>query len=145
MKTNRIKPLLKAAIAVGIAVAVTGCNSMTFGSWPPARGGGMAEVAPPSRSHLVVASQATGKSQLYAQVHGAESALEALVARGADRFTPGDLTLARKLTYRIRREIAGDLLSEAETNMIELSDRLSVIDRRLNEIEIRMADFTTMS
>ncbi len=100
-------------------------------------------MAPASRSHLVVAPQGSGKSALFAQVAAAEGVLDALIARGAMTYTPGDATLARKLCTRIRREIAGDLLSEAETDMIELADRLSVIDRRLSEIEIRLSEFSS--
>jgi len=125
-----------------VALASTGCG---IGQWPPMRGGGMAEVAPASRSHFVVASQGSGKSALFAQVVEAEEALDALIERGALTYTPGDATLARKLCIRIRREIAGDLLSEAETDMIELTDRLLVIDRRLREFETRLTDTGTMS
>ena len=134
------RSFIRSVFAGTVALSSTGCG---IGQWPPMRGGGMAEVAPAGRSHLVVASQGSGKSALFVQVANAEEALDALIERGAMTYTPGDATLARKLCIRIRREIAGDLLSEAETDMIELTDRLSVIDRRLAEIEIRLSEFGT--
>lgn len=134
------RAFVRSLLVGAAALSSTGCG---IGQWPPMRGGGMAEMAPASRSHLVVAPQGSGKSALFAQVAAAEGVLDALIARGAMTYTPGDATLARKLCTRIRREIAGDLLSEAETDMIELADRLSVIDRRLSEIEIRLSEFSS--
>lgn len=136
------KSLIRLTALGVVAIGLIGCS---IGNWPPMRGGGMAEIAPASRSHLVVAAHDTGKAQLFTQVVQSESFLDELIERGAFRYMPGDTTIAMKLAGRIRREISGDLLSEAETDLIELIDRLSVIDQRLNDIDVRISDIATMT
>lgn len=114
--------------ATFIATVMTGCVSV---SWPPQRGGGVAETAPPERHEIVLAEAGEAEQQLLSKLEAMEGELNQHIGNGAMKYVPAETTLARLLTVRIRREIAGTLYSDASTDLIELNDRLSVIDRIL--------------
>ena len=122
------------------AVALSGCISV---SWPPVNGGGMAEIAPPQRHHVLLTSASSSEQVLLTQVELLEGQLEDLIANDAMRFVPAETTLAKKLVARIRREIAGTLYSEAESDMIELRDRISIINASLVKVRRQKADIHT--
>lgn len=125
--------LLGAAALLLPLLSTTGC---VLNGWPPVRGGGMAEMAPPERVFPANYEPGSATTTVIEDLAAAEAALDTLEARGAMRFAPGDTTIARKLTHRIRREIAGDLISEARKDLVELSDRLAMIDRRLGSLVV---------
>lgn len=116
------------ATTICAALLLSGCVSV---SWPPARGGGVAEIAPPDRHTVVLTQAGDTERELLARLESLESELAQHIASGAMQYVPAETTLARLLTARIRREIAGTLYSAASTDLIELGDRLSVIDRIL--------------
>jgi len=122
------------------AVVLSGCISV---SWPPVNGGGMAEIAPPQRHHVLLTGASQSEQLLLTQVEMLEEKLEELVANDAMRFVPAETTLAKKLVVRIRREIAGTLYSAAESDMIELRDRISIIDSSLVKVRRKREDIHT--
>ena len=113
------------------ALSLTGC---VLGHWPAERGGGMAEVAPPERHQVLLHPTHQHQARLLDRLMLMEASLERLVAQGAEDYMRAETTLARKLTFRIRREIAGGLDGEAERDLIRLRDRLQLIDRKINGV-----------
>ena len=91
----------------------------------------MAETAPPERHAIMLAEASDAERDLLLRLEALEGELAQYVTLGAMRYVPAETTLARLLAVRIRREIAGTLYSAASMDLIELDDRLSVIDRML--------------
>lgn len=117
-----------------IAANVSGCVSV---SWPPARGGGMAETAPAERRAVVLAAADSVETDLLLHLETLEVDLADAISRGAMTYVPAETTLARLLRARIRREIAGTLYSDAAQDLIELAERIDMIDRALADPTIR--------
>lgn len=91
----------------------------------------MAEVIPTERYDLLFASATPAEREMLVTLNGLEADLLIADERGAMRYVPAEMTLARLLSARIRREIAGTLYSDAAKNLIELADRVSVIERAI--------------
>lgn len=115
-------------IAFLAAASLSGCVSV---AWPPARGGGMSEMIPADRYDLLFASATPAEQEILALLNRLEADLLDANERGAMRYVPAEATLARLLCNRIRREIAGTLYSDAAKNLIDLADRLEMIERAL--------------
>ena len=111
-----------------VAASVSGCFSV---GWPPARGGGMAEIVPAERHAVVLTAADPAEADLLIRLEILEADLADAVSRGAMTYVPAETTLARLLRARVRREIAGALYGDAARNLIELAERIDMIDRAL--------------
>ncbi len=120
---------------IGVTAVLSGCVSI---AWPPFNGGGLAEIAPPERHRIVITAVSTSESELLRQLQDEEAMLERLIAIEARRYAAAETTLAERLSKRIRREIAGTLYSDAARNLIELRDRVDMIDRTLSRARINV-------
>lgn len=119
---------MRSLIALIAAASMTGCISV---AWPPARGGGVAEMIPSERYDVLFASASPAEREMLTTLNTLEADLADARERGAMTYVPAETTLARLLCARIRREIAGTLYSDAAKNLIELADRVDAIDRAL--------------
>ncbi len=106
-------------------------GACSYVSWPEHRGGGMAEITPRDEGVMLISDNLDKAHILYDQLALFEAGLEDLVQKGAFGFARAETTLAQKLIIRIRREIAGDLLIDAEKDLISLRARLSRIQDQL--------------
>ncbi|MCR9257711.1 MAG: hypothetical protein NXI16_16630 [Alphaproteobacteria bacterium] len=124
--------MLRSTLLAASVLLLNGCVAV---SWPPMNGGGVAEIAPPERMRMMQIAASPTEQALLRELQDAEKRLEILLGKGAHRFAAAETTLAKRLCIRIRREVAGTLYSEAQADLIELQDRLVLIERSLAQIE----------
>ena len=116
-------------LALGTSILLGGCVPM---NWPPHGGGGAAELAPAERARVIRVAATSTEISLLATLQAAEARLEGLKARGAARYAAAETVLATTLSSRIRRQIDGSLYSAAEADLIQLRDRLGIIEKTLS-------------
>ena len=103
-----------------LALVVSGCAS-----WPAERGGGAAELAPPTPGEIRLGEiQATWSDTLYLRLEQVESELERVTADGGMMRAPAALTLARTLCVRVRRQLAGGLEVDAAIDLLRLEEQV---------------------
>lgn len=117
---------------------VTGCAP-----WPVERGGGAAEISPPPPTQVLLGSTETSwVGTLYMRLEFVEAELQRITALGGMEKTPAAITLARGLSIRIRRELAGGLIVDAARDLLSLEEYVTrmvdVYDRVVSS-----ADFGT--
>ncbi|RED43799.1 hypothetical protein [Aestuariispira insulae] len=119
---------MRGIITILTLAVLSACSSPV---WPPERGGGMAERTPAARHAVFSKVTDSRRDRLFDRLMVLETALEAMIADGADRKARAEVNLAQKKTVRIRREIAGHLFGEAEKDLIALKERLNRIRNRI--------------
>lgn len=103
-----------------LASAISGCAS-----WPAERGGGAAELTPPPPGEIRIGeARATWSDTLYLRLEQVEAELERLTADGGMIRAPAALTLARTLSVRVRRQLAGGLDVDAAIDLLRLEEQV---------------------
>jgi len=115
---------------------VAGCTT-----WPVERGGGAAEVSPlPPTQILLGSTETSWVGTLYMRLEFAEAELERITALGGMEKTPAAITLARGLSIRVRRELAGGLIVDAARDLLSLEEYVTqMVD--IYERVVSRADF----
>jgi hypothetical protein len=129
MRNTVQNQIVTVAKVTSFAAALSGCM---IGQWPPHRGGGIAEVAPPERQWSVNAPRSQSEQDLLSHVQRLEGALVIAIEKGADTTASANTILAQRLANRVRREIAGALFTDAAQDLI-------VLERLITEIEASLA------
>lgn len=97
------------------ATSVSGCALIKADPWPKAGGGGMAEWSP------IADERASALNER----------LEILRERNATIYAASDFSEAETLMRRVRREVAGELNIDAESDMDALDEKILSIEQRL--------------
>ena len=112
-----------------LASAVSGCTS-----WPAERGGGAAELTPPPPGEIRLGeTRATWSDTLYLRLEQVEAELERFTADGGMIRAPAALTLARTLSVRVRRQLAGGLDVDAAIDLLRLEEQVIRITESLDK------------
>lgn len=116
------------------ALAVSSCTS-----WPAERGGGAAELVPPPLGEIQIGeTQATWSDTLYLRLEHVEAELDRLALGGGMIRVPAALTLARTLSVRVRRQLAGGLEVDAAIDLLRLEEQVVRVSEKLDKASLKI-------
>ena len=122
VRTALIGPIFLGSLILG------GCAN-----WPEERGGGAAELAPPQEAVNNNDETASWSGTLYLRLSLVESELERIRFDGGMERFPAALTLAEKLSVRVRRQLAGGLEVDAAIDLLRLEEHLERLLAKQND------------
>ncbi|MFD2228757.1 OmpA family protein [Alkalimarinus sediminis] len=119
----------KHALPVIAAYILSGCQA-----WPEAGKGGVSEVRSSEHYYISEIGYAEDVSTLQYQLDHSRLTLDMLIVKGAKNCLPASVRTTARLMNRVQREIDGDLLDDAYSDLVVVAESLQKMRNQLSYV-----------